>query len=151
MINYLSGRSERAQLPAPIPTQTGEVMEIDGGCGGGLEHSQHAPRPGVAATTTVTVPPSSPPASALPAPVPQPATLFTPPPVGTQVQWSGMVIPDSMAEIGDSQPSFPSAFSSALASAVASLAGSPAQSVVDDDGDETMGEHAARRENQADI
>ena len=76
-------------------------------------------------------------------------------PVETQVQWSGMVVPDSMAEIQDSQPGFSAAFSSALASAVASavgsLAGSPAQSVVDDDGDETMGESATRRENPTDL
>ena len=76
-------------------------------------------------------------------------------PEGTQIQWSGMVIPDSMAEIQDSLPGFSAAFSSALAlavaSAVGSLAGSPVQSVVDDDGDETMGANATCRENPADL
>ena len=126
-------------------------MEIDGGCGGGLEHSQHAPG---ARATPALVPRSLPPAPTLPTPGP-----MTGPPLGarveTQVQWSGMVIPDSMAEIQDSQPGFSAAFSSALASAVASavgsLAGLPAQSVVDDDGDETMGESATRRENPTEL
>ena len=145
-------REEEAARPTPIPTQTGEVMEIDGGNGGGLEHSRHAPRPEDPAA-----PPSSPPRPALPLPRPAgtPSGAHPVATVVTQVQWSGMVVPDSMAEIPDSQPSFPPAFSSALASAVASvagsLAGSPAQSVVDDDGDETMGENAAHHENQTDL
>ena len=72
-----------------------------------------------------------------------------------QVPWSGVVVPDSGRIVEDSQPGFPSSFARAIASAAASVAGSrtgsPAQSVIDDDGDETMGENATRRENQTDI
>lgn len=35
----------RATAPAPIPTTTQTVMDIDAGHRRGLEHSQHAPRP----------------------------------------------------------------------------------------------------------
>ena len=127
-------------------------MEIDGGNGGGLEHSRHAPR-----HEGLEAPPSSPPQTllTLPQPTGEPAEAYPTAATGTQVQWSGMVVPDSMAEIPDSQPGFPSAFSTAVASAVASVAGSaagsPTPSVVDDDGDETMGESAGNRENQTDL
>ena len=149
-------RDLRAAEPAHIPTQTGTLMDIDGGHGGGLEHSRHAPGGSGAAPP----PPSSPPAlPALPALTDAArfpgegdhgvTALLTESTV--QVPWSGVLIPDSGRVIEDSQPGFPSSFVAAVASAVASVAGSrvgsPTPSVVDDDGDETMGENAASREN----